>query len=534
MTMKWLAFMLLLSAFLSAEAQTINAASCNASDVQKAFNSVTASTSTVNIPAGTCHWSTQVTLTVPSGSTTLTIAGAGSCNGTPTEVPTSCTNSTQIVDDYNSTNSLLVVTTGTASTVFRMTGVSIAGGTGTVHNNGTILWGGFSQNFRFDDGELNMQTYSPSANQGVMRFANWIYGVVDNSIFDLVGTGNGIEVWMDEYNNDSAGFGDDAWADSTNFGTNKFIYVETNKFFGADKFGTANDCSHGGKFVFRYNTMSQAQLQTHPTGGSGRARGCRAWEIYMNTFSGDNSGGGANAGFNLMFMSSGTGLMWGNSATTGYTNFVTMHSMQTNNSTYGETATPNGWGYCGTSSGLGGDGSQWDQTQGSSGYACIDQPGRGVGDLLQGQFPNACDVTSGGCATNVFTGTWPNQALEPMYEWMDMYTPVPGAGGAYLANYNPAQLVNNQDFYLWCNPSSASGCLSFNGTVGTGSGSLASRPATCTTGVVYWGTDAQTLYKCASTNTWTTYYTPYTYPHPLVQGQGQPPSPPTNLQANVD
>jgi hypothetical protein len=24
------------------------------------------------------------------------------------------------------------------------------------------------------------------------------------------------------------------------------------------------------------------------------------------------------------------------------------------------------------------------------------------------------------------------------------------------------------------------------------------------------------LYKCTATNTWTSYYTPYTYPHPLV------------------
>jgi len=74
---------------------------------------------------------------------------------------------------------------------------------------------------------------------------------------------------------------------------------------------------------------------------------------------------------------------------------------------------------------------------------------------------------------------------------------------------------------------------SFDGTEGVGCGTLVSRPETCTTGVGYWATDQScsvltdyvgiepttpisgTLYKCTSTDTWESYFTPYTYPHPL-------------------
>ena len=67
-----------------AQAQTINAASCSSTDVQAAFNSVTATTTTVKIPgcpAGV-GWSAQVSLNVPSGSTTLSIIGAGNLSTT--------------------------------------------------------------------------------------------------------------------------------------------------------------------------------------------------------------------------------------------------------------------------------------------------------------------------------------------------------------------------------------------------------------------------------------------------------------------
>ena len=80
----------------------------------------------------------------------------------------------------------------------------------------------------------------------------------------------------------------------------------------------------------------------------------------------------------------------------------------------------------------------------------------------------------------------------------------------------------------------------FTGATGVGSGTLANRPTTCTTGVGYWATDQGSwnklgasglFYKCASTNTWTLVYTPLTYPHPLRGGADPMPlAAPTNLR----
>lgn len=62
-------------------------------------------------------------------------------------------------------------------------------------------------------------------------------------------------------------------------------------------------------------------------------------------------------------------------------------------------------------------------------------------------------------------------------------------------------------------------------------------PATCSAdGNTYYGTtDTDKIFKCTATNSWTLFYQPYTYPHPLrsASGTGTPPASPTGLTAIV-
>ncbi len=512
---------LLLLASRAANAQVINANSCSFADVNTALGLVTASTTQVNIPAcpGGTAWTTAINFTVPAGSTTLSIIGAGNLS------TTGGGDQTVIQDNIGDHFAVMNITTN-ATGFLRVAGLTFKAGSGTIKDDGFILISGPSSNVRVDHCHFNATTGGSEGTRGGVSTSD-VYGVIDHNILDL-GTPSEINGIVNT-NPGAGSFGDETWAAATALGSRNFLFEEDNVFNG----GASNDCQHGGRFVIRHNTLNTTSIQTHPTGGAGRGRGCRAWEFYGNTLNTSNSSPGPQ--FNAFFLSSGTGVIWGNSAPTGYEQFLTIHAMRKDSTTYGESGTPSGWGYCGTSSGLGGDGSHWDQTQGSSGYACLDQPGRGKGDMLQGQFPNACDQTTG-CAT--FNGTWPNEALEPVYEWSDTWTAAVGFPNPYATVDAASALVekNNQDYYLWCSPSSNTGCNSaFNGTQGVGSGTLSARSSSCTPLTAYFATDTNTLYQCATPNAWTAYYTPYTYPHPLTAGQtsGNPVAPPTDLTATV-
>jgi hypothetical protein len=158
---------------------------------------------------------------------------------------------------------------------------------------------------------------------------------------------------------------------------------------------------------------------------------------------------------------------------------------------------------------------------------CIDQSARGQSDMMSGPAP-AQPIT------------YPHNALDPVYAWNDTLAAKPSFG---MVVPSTGTNIVNRDYYQenFGQTAQTSPASPFTGNPatgpGTGWGTLANRPTSCTPQVAYWATDVGpsgnpgTLYQCSAPNIWSVYYTPYQYPHPLTGTTGTAPSPPTKLTA---
>lgn len=521
-------------------AQTCTTATCTASSAtETAFiaalpsSSNTNATVVVNWPAGNVSWTSDLTYTIPSAVTNLTIQGATTITWTGTAGQSSwnysANDQTIIQDNDSSNNSVMVFVTGSATSKLRMTGLTIEEGTGAIKYNGDFNIGGSTRNFRFDHNHI---TGASSTGQNEwLRIS--VTGVIDHNALDeniSRGNANG-DNYFQAFNgavDDTIGQSDGAWIDGPQFGTLLPLYIESNYFTG----GISDDCNFGGRFVERYNTFNDmyVPIQTHGTKSSGGPqRGCIGYEAYNNYFLGSTSSPSSAA----TGSKGGTALLFNNTVATGYYRFYQASTDRNGGDNADEINNPNGWGYCGTSTLVpstgspNGTGSNWDGSGASStGYPCLDGLGRGQDtQALNGQaFPSRLNSVTG-------TVAWPHQYLWPIYMWNNNFSGAnPGVTYTLVTGDTTANTTNNLDYYY--DQSAQSG--SFTGAAGTGFGLLSARPATCTPGpggtygtsptgsygVAYFATDTQTLYVCdgVPANHWATVYTPYTYPHPLVTG----------------
>jgi hypothetical protein len=513
-TTKWLLLLiaLLLSPLFArvAGAQTTyNAASCSESAVQSAYATEQGSKADgdiINIPA--CSATTWSSAWSISPTNSLTIKGQSNTTGTCAPGG-SCTATDSTIITLGGSGTTLTFNTAAGKSL-RVTGLTINVSLGGAVY-GAINFNGNSTSVRFDHNHITDTTQGDHTLQ-----PDAITGVFDHNFFDSTNQAN--LFFIQPTINGPDGESNATWTVPENFGTSQFLFVENNFFQnGAFVF----DCDFGGRIVFRYNsTGNNTRIQTHGVGSGAQRRGCRAMEVYQNTFTFSSSPNTNSFAF-LVDYESGTAMWWGNTIT-GFTTFLREDVVRTNNATYNQTSTPGGFGYCGNSLGP----SSWDGNTNSTGYPCLDQIGRGAGQLLTGSFPSLVNQSKG-------TIAWPNQALVPVYAWNNTLNTNSYAPNHYWQNFDNVS-VENRDYYVQL--PNVDQNTAFNGTAGVGQGVAASKPSTCTPSVGWWGTDTQTLYVCQSANTWTASYTPYAYPHPLTLGQsaGNPPAAPTNLAAAVN
>jgi hypothetical protein len=203
------------------------------------------------------------------------------------------------------------------------------------------------------------------------------------------------------------------------------------------------------------------------------------------------------------------------------------------NQTTGTEITTNGSNTLTVAEGRGGPG-EWTPAAGDTiqilrALACLDPAGgRGAGTLYSG------DNTGPNPANPIASS---NEAASPLYLWAN---PFSGGTPSGYVGANTRRIIRNRDFYAENinQQIQSSPTAPFDGStaIGIGYGTLANRPTTCTTGVGYWAVDSGSnwnttntpipgiathtqgqFFVCTAANTWTLRYTPYTYPHPLVQ-----------------
>ncbi len=449
----------------SSLAATINAASCSYADVSAAITAASPE-DTVSVPAGSCSWSSALTITKG-----VYLIGAGIGNTIITSNmasgPYACT--APLINyspaaGYRAANYHFRVSGFTFSHLIPGTGAT-GGQAICLENNNTFPP---QSNIRIDHNHFT------TTNRYGGAVENWgCWGVIDNNIIDVPalslrigwGDGSGLPNWQN--------------LSDFNFGSGEALYVEDNIF--NTGVGQLTDADQGGRYVFRYNTVNIASGWSNTFdmhGGRGSLYGTMGAEVYGNKMVKTDAND-----LRLMGQRGGRLLAFYNDRVGG----TVFNSVVYNN----DGCPP------------GDDTLMKRQTLNSSYY-----------------FGNRKNET-GALVVPVIT-----------YNYCPAYPIVEDAGaipGGFWHDASP-----------------------FTGATGVGCGTLAAMPTTCTTGVGYWATNQScsdltgmvganpatpisgTLYKCTATDTWTAYYTPYTYPHPLraEAADTTPPAAPTGITVN--
>lgn len=269
----------------SSWAATINAVSCAQSDVQTAINAAS-SGDTVQVPAGSCIWSSQVSITNKN----IIIQGAG-------------------IDTTIITANII---SGVRPGVFKVTqkpaiitGFTFAGNAPTYGAHIVFEGTGTSSIFRVYGNKFTSNTayqiLVPS--QGGLS-----YGLIDDNVFITSDDHSFIQVYGD--NNRTS------WTTEASLGTADAVYIENNTFTSNDP-TTGNlgarplTLDGGARAVFRFNNIVNQGFDAHGYCGDGTS-GSRTYEVYNNAWSVNHNG---DEMYRWMFIRGGMGVVFNNRMT---------------------------------------------------------------------------------------------------------------------------------------------------------------------------------------------------------------------------
>lgn len=472
----------------NASADTHVAASCSLADVQAAVTAASRG-DTVTVPAcAETQWTAPLSITKA-----ITLQGAGE---TSTYIRSNF--SPGSTSWFNAGNCLIYFLSSSASAdeneTLRITGFNFHGNdlTGAIYIRQT------SWSYPLRKVVIDNNIFSHPGNSGgdytdAIETYGAIYGVIHSNVFNghtyLSASSLGSTMW--NYTTASLGSAD-------------MLYVEDNEFNGsARKPGGkifSNTVGTGGRGVFRYNTYrkqvsysyNDAGLNCHGDYGT-NVYGAMACEYYGNYLIDDYYD--SHQIVNMYGLRGGISMVFNNFFNAYDAGDSRIYEHETDNTAADSLHTtsrlcPSGTLYAGT-------------------YSCASdgQPQHVWRTYL---WNNRYGATASGSVVPTATRT----SVSP-----------------------ERQLRNNTDYFLYTTTACVAGGAC---TEGTGCGS--SLPTTCTRGTGFWLTSqscssvptgsygmspstpiAGALYRCDPVNTWTSHYTPYTYPHPLRGGSDTTP-----------